>query len=66
MILLVPNEEIIQRQVLKGFQSRLSLNGKPVSIADVHDQDLLVTIAANGKAIVSRLPRCPHCSHYKD
>ena len=66
MILLVPNEEIIQRRVLKGFQSRLSLNGKPVSIADVHDQDLLVTIAANGKATVSRLPRCPHCSHYKD
>jgi len=41
MILLVPNEEIIQRRVLKGFESRLSLNGKAVSIADVHDQDLL-------------------------
>lgn len=66
MILLVPNEEIIQRRVLKGFEARLRLNGKAVSIADVHDQDLLVTIAANGDVVVSRLPRCPHCSHYKD
>ena len=66
MVLLVPNEEIIQRRVLKGFESRLKLNGKTVSIAEVHDQNLLVTIAGDGGVIVSKLPRCPHCSHYKD
>ena len=52
MILLVPNEAIVQRRVLKGFESRLRFNGKAVSIADVHDQDLLVTIAANGDVLV--------------
>ena len=31
MILLVPNEEIVQRRVLKGIESRLTFKGKPAS-----------------------------------
>jgi hypothetical protein len=64
MILLVPNDEITQRRVLHGLQSRLVFEGKPITFADVHHEDLLVTVEATGEARVSRLPRCPHCSHY--
>jgi hypothetical protein len=66
MILLVPNEEIAQRRVLKGIESRLRFNGKAISFTDVHDQDLLVSVEATGRVSVSRLPRCPHCTHYTD
>ena len=66
LILLVPNEEIVQRRVLKGLESRLAFKGEVISFTDVHDQDLLVTIDATSKITVSRLPRCPHCSYYED
>lgn len=64
MILLVPNEEIAQRRILKGLQSRLMFEGKPITYGDVHDRDLLVTVEADGKARVTRLPRCPHCDYH--
>jgi hypothetical protein len=66
MILLVPNNEIVQRRVLKGLESRLTFEGKPITYRDVHDRDLLVTVEATGEARVSRLPRCPHYPNYDD
>ena len=66
MILLVPNEEIVQRRVLRGIESRLKFKGKAINFTYVHDQDLLVTVEATGKVSVSRLPKCPHCTHYED
>lgn len=64
MLLFVPNEEITQRRVMKGLESRLKFEGKPISFNDVHDRDLLVTVEATGEAKVSRLPRCPHCTYH--
>lgn|SRR5487761_45813 len=66
MILLVPNDEITQRRVLKGLESRLRFERKPISYSDVHDGDLIVMIEASGKATVSRMPRCPHCKYNDD
>jgi hypothetical protein len=66
MILLVPNDEITQRRVLKDLESRLRFEGKRISYADVHDRDLVVVVEASGKAIVSKLPRCPHCTYGDD
>jgi hypothetical protein len=65
MVLLIPSEEIAQRRVLKGLESRLTFEGKAISYGDVHDRDLLVTIEAKGKVRVSRLPRCPHCNYHE-
>ena len=66
MVLLVPNDEITQRRVLKGLESRLRFEGKSISFNDVHDRDLIVTIEASGKVTISRLPRCPHCKYDDD
>jgi hypothetical protein len=66
MILLVPNEEITQRRVLKDLESRLRFEGKRISYADIHDRDLVVVVEATGKPTVSRLPRCPHCNYDDD
>jgi hypothetical protein len=65
MILLVPNEEIAQRRVLEGLESRLRFEGKAIHYGDVHDRDLLVTVEATGQPRITRLPRCPHCT-YRD
>ena len=63
MILLVPNDEMTQRRILKGLDSRLLLDGRRITFSDVHDEDLLVTVEATGAARVSRLPRCAHCNY---
>ena len=63
MILLVPNDEMTQRRVLKGLDSRLFHEGKRITFGDVHDEELLVTVETTGAAKVSRLPRCRHCGH---
>lgn len=63
MILLIPNDEITQRRVLKGLDSRLFHEGKQITFGDVHDQELLVTVETSGAVRVSRLPRCRHCVH---
>lgn len=65
IILLVPNDELTQRRVLSGLESRLTFEGRRISYADVHEQELLVTVHSTGEAVVSRLPRCPHCEHYR-
>ena len=65
MILLVPNDEMTQRRILKGLESRLVFEGKRITFADIHRDDLLVTVEANGMSRVSRLPRCPHCENYR-
>jgi hypothetical protein len=57
MVLLVPNEEIVQKRILKGLESRLTFEGEPITYVDVHDRDLLVMVEATGEAKVSRLPR---------
>lgn len=63
MILLVPNDEITQRRVLRGLESRLRFEGKQMSYGDVHDRDLVVLIDASGAVTISRLRRCPHCKY---
>jgi uncharacterized protein with PIN domain len=63
LILLVPNEKHVQERVLKGLESRMLLDGKKVNYSDVHERDLLVQVEADGKAKVTRLPRCPHCNY---
>lgn len=65
LILLVPNDEMTQRRVLKSLESKLSFGGKRITYAEVHHEDLLVTVESTGEARVSRLPRCPHCEHYR-
>jgi hypothetical protein len=50
---------------VRRLQSRLVFEGKPITFADIHHEDLLVTVEATGETRVSRLPRCPHCSYYK-
>ncbi|MFI5116845.1 MAG: hypothetical protein ACHP8B_09115 [Terriglobales bacterium] len=63
LILLVPNEQHAQERVLKGLEGRMLLDGEKVNYSDVHDRDLLVQVEADGKAKVTRLPRCPHCNY---
>ena len=63
MILLVPNDEITQRRVLKRLESRLRFEGKQITYRDVHDRDLVVMIEGAGTVTVSRLPRCPRCKY---
>lgn len=65
MILLVPNDEMTQRRVLKGLESKLVFEGRRITFADVHHEDLLVTAESTGQVRTSRLPRCPHCEHYR-
>jgi hypothetical protein len=64
LIMLVPNEQIVQERVLRGIESRMVLDGKRVTFADVHDRDLLVQVEHDGTPRVSRLPRCPHCEYH--
>jgi hypothetical protein len=66
LILLVPDKELVQRRVLKGLESRLEFEGKPITFRDVHERDLLVTVEATGECRISRLPRCPHCTYHDD
>jgi hypothetical protein len=66
LILLVPNEEHVQKRVLKGVENRLRFEGKKITFKDVHDRDLLVQIETSGAVRVSRLPRCPHCIYHDE
>jgi hypothetical protein len=65
MILLIPNDEIVQERVLKGLEQKLTFQGKKITYADVHDLDLIVHVEATGTFRIEKLPRCPHCV-YKD
>jgi hypothetical protein len=64
LVLLIPNEEHVQRRALERAKRDLVLDGGEITWKDVHDRELLVEIEASGRARVSRLPRCPHCNHY--
>jgi hypothetical protein len=64
LIMLIPNEQLVQERVLKGLEDRMVLDGKKVTYADVHDRDLLVQVECDGTPRITRLPRCPHCTHY--
>jgi hypothetical protein len=44
-----------------GFPS--ILDGKKITFKDVHELDLFVRVHSSGKAVVTRLPRCPHCPY---
>lgn len=66
MVLLVPNDAMTQRRILKGLESRLMFEGKAIRYSHVHDRDLVVTVQANGQFTVNRLPRCPHCKNSDD
>lgn len=63
LILLFSNDEIVQRRMLTGLENRLSFEGKKITYKDIHDRDLLVKVHSTGEAIISRLPRCPHCEY---
>jgi Domain of unknown function (DUF5615) len=63
LILLIPNEEIVQERVLKGLEQRLTFEGKRITYKDVHDRDLLVHVESTGVTRVEKLPRCPHCPY---
>jgi len=62
----VPSEEIVQRRVLNGLESRLTFEGNPIRYSDVYRREFLVTVEATGNARVARLPRCPHCNYHDD
>jgi hypothetical protein len=66
LILLVPNEEHVQKRVLQGVENRLRFRGKKITFKDVHDRDLLVQIEASGAVRISHLPRCPHCIYHDE
>ena len=63
LIMLIPNEQIVQERALKGLEHRMTLDGKRISYSEVHDRDLLVQVEVDGTARVTRLPRCPHCEY---
>ena len=63
LILLLSNDRFVQERLLKGLESRLFFDGKKITFQDVHERDLLVKVHSTGKAVVTRLPRCPHCNY---
>jgi hypothetical protein len=64
LIVLIPNEQLVQERVLKRLEDRMVLDGKKVTYTDVHDRDLLVQVECDGTPRITRLPRCPHCENY--
>lgn len=46
---------------IRELGSRLRLDGKRIGWSDVHYQNLLVRVMADGRVRVERLPRCPYC-----
>jgi uncharacterized protein with PIN domain len=63
LVLLLSNDKLAQERMLKGLESRLFLDGKKITFKHVHELDLLVRVHSTGKAVVTRLPRCPHCPY---
>ena len=63
LIMLAPNEQLVQERALKGLEGRMVLDGRRVTYGDVHDRDLLVQVECDGTPRIARLPRCPHCNY---
>lgn len=66
LILLLPNEEAVQRSALKAAKAKLIYKGRKIGFKDIHDAALKVTIESGGNVRIDQLPRCKHCRHYKD
>lgn len=61
LIIILPSEQISQERALTTALKNLRSDGNSIGMKDVHERCLKVVVEASGKAVVTRLPRCPHC-----
>jgi hypothetical protein len=66
LVIVLPSEMLKQERAIDRASKQLLFQDKPIGWKDVNELCLKVVIEENGKASVSKLPRCPHCVFHDD
>jgi hypothetical protein len=66
LIIVLPVDQLKQERAIRRASKQLSYDGEAITWKDVNERCLKVIVEESGKAIVSKLPRCPHCNFHDE
>jgi predicted nuclease of predicted toxin-antitoxin system len=66
LVIVLPLERLKQERAIDRASKQLRFQDKPIGWKDVNELCLKVVIEESGRASVTKLPRCPHCTFRDD